>query len=161
VEWIQANIIWMLASVAVVSFTGLVIILLLMNRRKMAFSRAGTKPRRVPAKQTAPVGKSAIVSAPLVSQPITAPAASIEQRVNTAIALSKAGKHQESFAMLKEVVKVDPNNAQAWLYLGVNLVNLKDFVNAERCIQRAKALGHPQADQARNWLAKKSDGNQS
>jgi hypothetical protein len=106
-------------------------------------------------KRPTPVNRTAVATAPPVNKPSVPSVSTIEKQVNAAIELSKSGKYQEAYAILREVVKVEPNNAQAWLYLGVDLVNLKDFVNAERCLQRAKKLGHPKADQALEWLKKK------
>ncbi len=155
VGWIQENIIWVIVPLIAVGVIGfLAIFFIFMKRRNFAFATIGAKPRKPFSKQTAPTNRISAVSTP----PIHKPVAASEQQIKTAKELAKAGKFQESFVILKEVVAVEPNNAQAWLFLGANLMNLNDYVNAEKCLQRAKQLGDPKADQALEWLKTKRDG---
>jgi len=89
-----------------------------------------------------------VVSVSPITKAIAPAVPAFDQQIKTAMEMTKAGKLQESYAILKEVVKVDSNNAQVWLFLGIDLTSLKDYVNAERCLQRAKKLGDPKADAA-------------
>jgi predicted Zn-dependent protease len=129
----------------------------MMNRRTFAFTRTGTKGRKPAAKQPAPINRATIGNISPITKPVKPAVPASDGQVKTAMEMTKAGKFQESFAILKEVVKAEPNNAQVWLFLGIDLGSLKDYVNAERCLQRAKALGNPKADQALEWLKKNRD----
>jgi photosystem II stability/assembly factor-like uncharacterized protein len=73
-------------------------------------------------------------------------------QLKSAQELSRAGKYKESYDILRQLVQLDPNNADAWLFLGFNLANLGDFVSAEKCLLRAKKLGHPKSEDALAWL---------
>lgn len=87
---------------------------------------------------------------PIVLNPKTKPNNSL--KLKSALELTRAGKHKESYAILRQVVELDPNNADAWLFLGFNLANLGDLVRAEKSLLRANKLGHPKSEDALAWL---------
>ena len=89
-----------------------------------------------------------------LAPPQEAPSQSTHQ-IKHALSLAKSNQFQEAFDILREVVRAEPNNRSAWLYLGSVLVRMGDYENAEHCYMRAKKLGHPKADQALTWLNKK------
>lgn len=80
------------------------------------------------------------------------PPSPVSPQIQNAIRLAKEKRFKESFEILRELVKSEGNNPEIWYYLGYDLVNMGDFVNAERCFSRAKQYGHPKADNALNWI---------
>lgn len=73
-------------------------------------------------------------------------------QLQAAVRLAKEKRFQESFEMLRDLLKSEGNNPEVWYYLGYDLVNMGDFVNAEKCFLRAKKYGHSKADHALNWI---------
>lgn len=73
-------------------------------------------------------------------------------QLQAAVRLAKEKRFQESFEMLRDLLKSEGNNPEIWYYLGYDLVNMGDFVNAEKCFLRAKKYGHSKADHALNWI---------
>ena len=74
------------------------------------------------------------------------------QELQKGILLAKEKRFKDSFDILRELVKTESNNPEIWYYLGYNLINMGDFGNAEKCLLRAKQLGHQKADHALNWI---------
>jgi hypothetical protein len=79
--------------------------------------------------------------------------------ISLGIRLAKEKKYQESFEILRQAVQENPHHAEAWLFLGFDLANLGDSAGAKRCFERAKRLGASQANQALEWLEKRSAKN--
>lgn len=88
-----------------------------------------------------------------ISQPHTIkPASASLEQIKKAIDYAKENRHQEAFEILREVVKAEPNNMQAWFNLGGVLAGMGNYKDAERCYLRAKQLGHTRGDDALKWL---------
>jgi len=66
--------------------------------------------------------------------------------------LFNSGKLQAAVILLNQLVSTEPENSQAWLFLGFMLAKSKDIANAEKCFLQAKKLNHPQSEQAIEWL---------
>ena len=79
----------------------------------------------------------------------------LSEELRKAQILSQSGRNTDAFSLLRQIVQAEPDNAQAWLFLGYTLANLKDMASAERCLLLAKKLNHPNADPALAWLRSK------
>lgn len=79
-------------------------------------------------------------------------ASPVNENLQRAIRLSKEKQYAEAFDLLRKIIQAEPNNAQAWYYLGGVLANTSRFQEAKTCFAKAKQLGHPRADDALNWI---------
>jgi cytochrome c-type biogenesis protein CcmH/NrfG len=79
----------------------------------------------------------------------------MQQTLRDGIALVKSSQLIAGVSKLRQVVKAQPENAAAWLWLGWAAVQQQDFRTAESCFKRAEALGHPKAQQAIDWMNRK------
>jgi hypothetical protein len=68
--------------------------------------------------------------------------------IKNSIQLARSGRLQEAFDKLRDIVQSEPENANAWFYLGLVCFEMKNYKDAERCYLRAKKFGHPKADEA-------------
>lgn len=68
--------------------------------------------------------------------------------------LVHVGRAAEGIFELRKVIDAQPGNKAAWFWLGIASTRLKDDRSAERCFLQAKKHGHPEADQALDWLKK-------
>jgi len=152
---------------------GLVIVLLIFfasRRRKTAGKKEDTQPVKVtPAAQTTPdPAEREIVDAqaaelmeedtepiPLMLEAPVEPGVDIQQLLKDGIALVKSDQLKAGIPKLRQVVKAQPENANAWLWLGWAAVQQKDYRTAESCFKRAQTLGHPKAEQALKWMSRK------
>ncbi len=64
----------------------------------------------------------------------------------------KSGNIRQGYAVLRKVLEQQPDNADAWLWLGWAAARQGDRATAQRCFLRAAKLGHAAADQALAWL---------
>jgi hypothetical protein len=109
-----------------------------------------------PAPSTAPV--------PAVSpEPVSPPAepaagptpAPVQRLLEQGIAMVKAGKYADALATLRQMTYLDPENPEAWMWLGWAAAKQKDLAMAEHCFLQAQKLGYSQqAEQALAWLEK-------
>jgi hypothetical protein len=76
----------------------------------------------------------------------------VNEPLQQAIRLTKEKQYAEAFNLLRKIVLAEPNNAQAWYYLGGVLANTSRFQEAETCFIKAKQLGHPRASDALIWI---------
>jgi cytochrome c-type biogenesis protein CcmH/NrfG len=76
-------------------------------------------------------------------------------QIKQALEFARAKQYEEASNILKQVVQSEPNNLQAWFNLGIALGYMENFSDAERCLLRAKQLGHPKADDSLIWLREK------
>ncbi len=82
----------------------------------------------------------------------SSPAMPVNEPLQQAIRLSKEKQYPEAFNLLRKIVQAEPENAQAWYYLGGVLANTGRFQEAETCFLKARQLGHPRAADALKWL---------
>jgi hypothetical protein len=154
---------------------GLVIALLIFfasRRRKPSAGKESTQPEKVPPEVvTEPAPAESVVAEPEAAQPPAAagdteptplmleaplqPGDDVQQLLKDGIALVKSDQLKTGIPKLRQVVKAQPDNANAWLWLGWAAVQQKDFRTAESCFKRAQTLGHPKADQALKWMSRK------
>jgi TolA-binding protein len=161
--------------VCAILLIGLVIVLLIYftsRRRKPAAEKGSTQPVKVPpavepphaagdsatpeteaAQALAPAGDTE--PTPLMLEAPLQPGDDIQQLLKDGIALVKSDQLNAGIPKLRQVVKAQPDNANAWLWLGWAAVQQKDFRTAESCFKRAQTLGHPKADQALKWMSRK------
>ena len=52
----------------------------------------------------------------------------------------------------RQIIKQSPDNAGAWLWLGIALAKQGNKTAAQHCFQKAQTLGHPQAAKALSHL---------
>lgn len=78
----------------------------------------------------------------------------VDQAFQAGVALVRAGKAEQGMAELSKVIAVQPENEDAWFWLGVASARQSDLRAAERCFLQAKRHGHPEADKALDWLKK-------
>ena len=88
-------------------------------------------------------------------EPPLQPGDDVQQLLKDGIALVKSEQYKAGVPKLRQVVKAQPDNANAWLWLGWAAVQQKDYRNAESCFKRAEALGHPKAKQGLEWMNRK------
>ena len=88
-------------------------------------------------------------------EPPLQPGDDVQQLLKDGIALVKSEQYKAGVPKLRQVVKAQPDNANAWLWLGWAAVQQKDYGNAESCFKRAEALGHPKAKQGLEWMNRK------
>lgn len=81
-----------------------------------------------------------------------------EEMLMEGIAQIKAGELHPGSAKLRQVIQGDPDNGEAWLWLGWAASEQKEIRTAERCFLQAENLGHPQAAKALEWLQKQEKG---
>lgn len=152
---------------------GLVIALLIFfasRRRKTAGKKEDTQPVKVTpvAQPASEPAESEIVDAqaaelmeedtepfPLLLEAPVEPGVDIQQLLKDGIALVKSDQLKAGIPKLRQVVKAQPENANAWLWLGWAAVQQKDYRTAESCFKRAQTLGHPKAEQALMWMSRK------
>jgi Flp pilus assembly protein TadD len=140
------------------------------RRRKSPGEKEDTQPVKVsPASQPAPASaEGEIVDAqaialmeedtepvPLMLEAPLEPGVDVQQLLKDGIALVKSDQLKAGIPKLRQVVKAQPDNANAWLWLGWATVQQRDFRTAESCFKRAQALGHPKAEQALKWMSRK------
>jgi cytochrome c-type biogenesis protein CcmH/NrfG len=58
------------------------------------------------------------------------------------------GQLAEATSRLRQILHEDPQNAEAWFWLGAAAETQRQHRTAQRCYVRAKDLGHPRADLA-------------
>ena len=55
-------------------------------------------------------------------------------------ALDYSGNYREAMKCYDQVLKIDPNSAEAWYYKGLTLLSTGRS-NAQKCLNKAKELG--------------------
>ncbi len=68
----------------------------------------------------------------------------------------KSGNIRQGYAILRKVLELQPDNADAWLWLGWAAARQGDRATAQRCFLRAAKLGHAAAEQALAWLERQA-----
>ena len=68
----------------------------------------------------------------------------------------KGGNIRQGYAILRKVLEQQPDNADAWLWLGWAAARQGDRATAQRCFLRAAKLGHTGAEQALAWLERQA-----
>ena len=68
----------------------------------------------------------------------------------------KSGNIRQGYAVLRKVLEQQPDNADAWLWLGWAAARQGDRATAQRCFLRAAKLGHGAAEQALAWLERQA-----
>ena len=99
------------------------------------------------------------LSSGLDPQPDPLPSQDVQELLREGIAAIRSQDVASGMDKLKGVIRIAPDNAEAWLWLGWAAFQDHQVRTAQRCFLQAKKLGHPQADKALQWLeAQKSGG---
>lgn len=102
--------------------------------------------RRRARSQAEPAGDS---PQPASKSSVEQPSGKLKQGVDQV----KAGQIAEGRLEIEEVLRDDPQNSVAWLWLGMAAAKLKDWQGAESSFEQARSLGNPKADEALKWLS--------
>jgi len=103
---------------------------------------------------TQPVHLKPAPAAPAMLEPPVQPGDPVQALLREGIALVKGTEIEQGRQKLRQVVQLQPENANAWLWLGWAAAQQKDLRAAERCFRRAQSLGHPKAEQGLRWIGK-------
>jgi WD40 repeat protein len=103
---------------------------------------------------TQPVHLKPVSAAPGLLEPPLQPGDPVQALLRQGIALVKGTEIEQGRQKLRQVVQLQPENANAWLWLGWAAAQQKDLRAAERCFRRAQSLGHPKAEQGLRWIGK-------
>jgi hypothetical protein len=103
---------------------------------------------------TQPVQLKPVSAAPAMLEPPVQPGDPVQELLRQGIALVKGTEIEQGRQKLRQVVQLQPENANAWLWLGWAAAQQKDLRAAERCFRRAQSLGHPKAEQGLRWIGK-------
>lgn len=79
-------------------------------------------------------------------------ASGLDKMLRQGIELARAGDYTAAKQALVRLVKLDPQDPDAWIWLGWTAARLGERELAENCLNKARALGHPQAQQGLDWL---------
>ena len=82
--------------------------------------------------------------------------AELSDRLITGIQQVRQGQLDAGIQNLVPVVQEQPQEAEAWLWLGLAYIGKREWKAAERCLHLAEKLGHPQAAQALGMVTKLS-----
>jgi Tfp pilus assembly protein PilF len=78
----------------------------------------------------------------------------VDSAFRQGVELVRAGRTAEGRVELGKVLAARPENEDAWFWLAIACVKEKSYRSAERCFLQARKHGHPEADQALEWLKK-------
>ncbi len=105
-----------------------------------------------------PVEEPAVAAepAPPPAEPAPPPTpAPVQQMLEQGIAMVKSGQYVEALATLRQMTYLDPENPEAWMWLGWAAAKQRDLALAEHSFLQAQKLGYAgQAEKALEWLRK-------
>ena len=94
------------------------------------------------------------------TQPVGIPSKAVQESaqpehlLRDGISQVKEGNYTQGVNNLRRVVRGEPDNAVAWLWLGWAAAQQRDLRAAESCFRRAQALGHPKANEGLRWIGR-------
>jgi tetratricopeptide (TPR) repeat protein len=88
---------------------------------------------------------AAVLSFPLRSQDLI-------QMFNEGLRLYHEGKGDEALALFRKVVEINPNDGEAWVYIGTILLSKKDFDGAINALEKGLAQSLPGHIAALGWV---------
>ncbi len=71
---------------------------------------------------------------------------------NEGVRLFQEGKADEALALFRKVVEVNPNDGEAWVYIGTILLGKNDFEGAIAALEKGLAQPLPGPAAARGWV---------
>ncbi len=86
-----------------------------------------------------------VLSFPLKSQDLI-------QMFNEGLRLYHEGKGEEALALFRKVVEINPNDGEAWVYIGTILLSKKDFDGAIGALEKGLAQSLPGHIAALGWV---------
>lgn len=73
------------------------------------------------------------------------------QMFNEGLRLYHEGKGDEALALFRKVVEINPNDGEAWVYIGTILLSKKDFDGAISALEKGLAQSLPGHIAALGW----------
>jgi Tol biopolymer transport system component/TolA-binding protein len=122
----------------------LIIIVVLMLYLWKRWSAPGQPAKTADEQKSSPTAET-------VSQPSPE---ELEKAFQEGVSLVRAGQAAEGIAALSKVIRAQPGNDGAWFWLGIASARQRDLRSAERCFLQARRHGHPEANNALEWLRK-------
>jgi len=74
------------------------------------------------------------------------------QMFNEGLRLYHEGKGDEALALFRKVVEINPNDGEAWVYIGTILLSKKDFDGAISALEKGLAQSLPGHIAALGWV---------
>jgi len=71
---------------------------------------------------------------------------------NEGVRLFQQGNLDEALALFRKVVEVNPDDGEAWVYIGTILLSKKDYEEAVKALEKAVSLPLPGPIAAQGWL---------
>lgn len=74
------------------------------------------------------------------------------QMFNEGLRLYQEGKHDEALALFRKVVEINPNDGEAWIYIGTILLSKKDHEGAINALEKGLSQSLPGLIAAQGWV---------
>jgi TolA-binding protein len=116
---------------------------------------ASTQPMPVEGQEETPPTQPVPAQPAELPSEVVEPGEDVQGLLQQGISQVKGPEIVQGMEKLRRVVQLDPDNANAWLWLGWAAAQQKDLRAADSCFRRAQKLGHPKAEDGLKWLSKK------